>query len=179
MSVSYIQGSSPPLTHFRLQDYPIDIAYFVVAIIGLATALNILSIFWAFYRRHTMRRGPVSAKPTSSAGQISLLRLPSALLTASRIFAFRLRLPAIHMSLLETLLTCIYLMALLIWQFANSECAPASVPSDMALKILCFLPAQDLVIKDWSDRSGHIAAAQLPLIMGLSMKNNVIGCESR
>ncbi|KAI0701818.1 ferric reductase NAD binding domain-containing protein [Cytidiella melzeri] len=85
---------------------------------------------------------------------ISLTNIPSALISATRIAAFRLRIPSINLSVLEAILTAIYLMALLIWQFSNTE---------------------DLNITYYSDRSGHIAACQIPLIVALSMKNNVIG----
>lgn len=102
------------------QDYPFDVWYFVTGIVGVAVALNIISIVWAFWRRQTLRRGP-NPRQAKSDGGISLLRLPSAIVTASRIVAFRWRIPKVNMSILETFLTCVYLMALLIWEFVNSE----------------------------------------------------------
>ncbi|KAJ3540668.1 hypothetical protein NM688_g6196 [Phlebia brevispora] len=114
--------------------------------------LNIFSVLWAFKRRHTLKRADRAAV-TRSNGSVSIRRLPSAVLTAARIFAFRWHVPAVNMTLLEVLLTSLYLMAVLIWEFVNT---------------------QDLVIKQWANRAGHIAASQFPLIVGLSSKNNAI-----
>lgn len=92
--------------------------------------LNILSIMWAFKRRWALKR-PASPQVPSS-GKVSLRRVPAAALTASRIVAFRWRIPAVNMTLLEIFMTAMYLMAVMIWEFVNSaffDCVIRAVPS--------------------------------------------------
>ncbi|KAI0347145.1 hypothetical protein BDW22DRAFT_1425211 [Trametopsis cervina] len=139
------------IKHKGEHDYPFDLWYFIAGVVGVAVAFNVISIVWAFMRR---QHSAAPSKGPQPIGQKSLWRLPSAILSGIRIVAFRWRFPLIKLSVLEGWLTAIYLVAILIWEFANT---------------------QNLLIKDWSDRSGHIAACQISLIVGLSMKNNVIG----
>ena len=105
--------------------------YFVFAFVGAAIIINLWSVVWAFWRRHRLAKGehtpPSRTKgehaPPSSNGQVRLGRLPAAVLTASRIVAFRLRIPAVNLYLLEILLSSFYLMALMLWTFCNSKWA--------------------------------------------------------
>ena len=101
-----------------LQQSPKQLWYFVACTIGLAMFLNILSILWAFKRRWALKRS--SPPSVSSTGRVSLRRAPAAALTASRILAFRWRIPAVNMTLMEVFLTSMYLMAVLIWEFVHS-----------------------------------------------------------
>ncbi len=104
-----------------LQEYPKQIWYLIVCIIAVATANNIVSIIWAWYRRRharTERFGPTSLP---RKGTLSYWLIPSAIIGAYRIVAFRLRIPAISMTLLDVLLGCIYILALFTWCFANSS----------------------------------------------------------
>ncbi len=105
------------------QDYPKDIWYFLACTVGVAALLNIVSVVWAFWRRQAFRRERALAQsPTSiNVGTHGIFhRVANAIISTSRIVAFRLRLPAVRLSVLEALLTAIYLMALLIWTFVNS-----------------------------------------------------------
>lgn len=136
------------IKHKGEHEYPKDTLYFVFSFVAVGIIINAYSIVWAFWRRHR----PAKAEACTSKNVV--VRLFAAGLTAIRIFAFRWRLPAINLYLLEILLSCLYLLALLLWTFCNTE---------------------DLTIKEYSDRTGHIAAAQLPVIVALSMKNNIIG----
>ncbi|KAL4242036.1 Ferric/Cupric Reductase Transmembrane Component [Abortiporus biennis] len=133
--------------------YPKNIWYLVVTVIGVAMICNIISMLWSWKRRRTVRK-PEIYSPTQRPKSISVRRLPAAIITASRIFSFRWRLPAVSMTFLEIILTCIYIVALFTYCFANT---------------------QNLVLRYWANRSGHIAAAQIPLIIALGTKNNAIG----
>ncbi|THH32758.1 hypothetical protein EUX98_g1466 [Antrodiella citrinella] len=86
---------------------------------------------------------------------MSTHRTPAAILTATRIVAFRWRIPAVNMTLLEVLLSIMYFVVLFCLEFTNS------------------LPYYDVAV--WGNRAGHLAAIQFPLIVALSGKNNVIG----
>ncbi|KAI0092058.1 ferric reductase NAD binding domain-containing protein [Irpex rosettiformis] len=143
------------IKHKGEHQYPIDIWYFLASTVGVAAVLNVASVIWAFWRRQEVRRGTTSGIVSGKAQTNGIFtRLAYAAVAASRIVAFRWRVPTIRLSILEALLTAIYLMALLIWLLANT---------------------QQLTITDYSDRAGHIAGSQIPLIVGLSMKNNIIG----
>ena len=133
--------------------------------------LNIFSILWAFKRRRDLKRP--SSLPAASSGKVSLKRLPAAALTASRILAFRWRIPAVSMTLLEVFLTSMYLMAVLIWEFVNSAYRTIQLHT---VPDFC-LSASNLAPTFWANRAGHIAASQFPLIVGLATKNNAIECE--
>ncbi len=100
-------------------------------VIGAAIFLNIFSIFWAWKRRHALRRptpNPSTKDGTSEAsrsrgsgnGRISLRRLPISVLTASRIVAFRKRIPFVEGSLTEIVLSLAYFAALM--GFALHDC---------------------------------------------------------
>ncbi|KAI0790100.1 ferric reductase NAD binding domain-containing protein [Abortiporus biennis] len=139
--------------------YPRYIWVLVLCIIGAAAVSNVITMLWTWRRRSSSRQrsevfsSSASAQTQRSKG-FSMSRLPAATITASRIFAFRWRLPAVSMTFFEVMLTCIYIIALCTFCFANTE---------------------GLVLRYWANRSGHIAAAQFPLIIALASKNNAIG----
>ena len=158
------------------QAYPVDIWYFLASTVGVAAILNIASVIWAFWRRRSTQRSYISGDVPASKTNGICARLANCIVTGIRIVALRWRIPTIRLSILEAFLTSMYLMALLIWTFVNSEVV--SLPRLSKPLIVLFVIAQQLNITDWSDRSGHIAGSQIPLIVGLSMKNNIIGCKS-
>ncbi|KAI0036037.1 FAD-binding domain-containing protein [Vararia minispora EC-137] len=91
-------------------------------------------------------------------GPASLHRVPAALLSAWRVIAFRWRIPlggTTDASVFEIFSICIYMAALLIWQFVHTD---------------------NLTPTFWSNKAAHIAAAQLCFLPALSAKNNIIGC---
>ncbi|KAI0818570.1 hypothetical protein BC629DRAFT_1435461 [Irpex lacteus] len=131
-------------------------------VIGAAIFLNIFSIFWAWKRRHALRRpnpNPSTKDGTSERnrsrgsgnGRISLRRLPISVLTASRIVAFRKRIPFVEGSLTEIVLSLAYFAALM--GFALHD---YSTP-----KVL-------------QKKAGELVTMQFPLIVALAMKNNAI-----
>ncbi|PSS35471.1 hypothetical protein PHLCEN_2v1626 [Hermanssonia centrifuga] len=132
---------------------PKHIWYFLSCTIAVAMFINLASVAWAFHRRRVLRRGGDRPQPHPRNGKVSLRRLPSAVVTASRIFAFRWRIPHVHMYVIEVLLTAIYLLVTLLWEFVNSN---------------------NLTIKTYANRAGFIAASQFPLIVCLATKNNAL-----
>ncbi|KAI0824777.1 ferric reductase NAD binding domain-containing protein [Trametes gibbosa] len=132
----------------------------VLALIGLATAINAIFIAWATYRRYQARRRTQDAVPAPSRnGRLSLRRFPHAILSASRIWGFRRRIPFVDMTLVEFALTVVYIGGCLAFAYA---------PTDNEK------PAVNLLPKYWGASTGIIAAGQMPLAVFLALKNNPV-----
>lgn len=108
-------------SHVPRQAYPVDIWYFLASTVGVAAILNIASVIWAFWRQRSTQRSYTSGDVLASQTHGICARLANSIVTGIRIVAFRWRVPAIRLSVLEAFLTSIYLMALLLWTFVNSE----------------------------------------------------------
>ena len=86
---------------------------------------------WAWKRRRTLRRkklglprgGATAVASDADNGRVSLKRLPSAVLAAVRIPAFRWRIPYVSMTILELFLTIGFSVGILVWDFVH--CAPS------------------------------------------------------
>ncbi|TFY72984.1 hypothetical protein EVG20_g10 [Dentipellis fragilis] len=138
-------------------EYPIQIWYFTLSALCLATVINVASIAWSWYRVHLRSARQSGDAPGLAQRRFSIFRVPAAVLTASRIIAFRWQVPlgtSYTMSLFELFVTAIYMSALLIWEFVHTN---------------------NLDPAFWSNKAAHMAAVQLPLLPALSAKNNVIG----
>ncbi|GJE89799.1 NADPH oxidase family protein [Phanerochaete sordida] len=137
--------------------YSYEVWWLETGIIGFATLINVLSVYWAWRRRRALRRagvsGPQNQQAGTSTGTVSWLRLPAAVLTASRIAAFRWRIPHIDMTVLELLFTLAYMAALFVWDFTRS---------------------QGMDLHSIQLHAALLAIAQFPLIVALAMKNNAI-----
>ncbi|KAI0763877.1 hypothetical protein BC629DRAFT_1596825 [Irpex lacteus] len=131
-------------------------------VIGAAIVLNIFSILWAWKRRHALRRpnsNHTMKSSTSEAnrsggsgnGRISLRRLPVSVLTASRIVAFRKRIPFVEGNLTEVVMSSAYFAILMAFTFKDYK----------TLNVL-------------QRRSGELVTMQFPLIVALAMKNNAL-----
>nr|GAT44818.1 predicted protein [Mycena chlorophos] len=78
-----------------------------------------------------------------------------------RAVAFRVRVPYgldSSINVAELLAACGYITAVFIWQFVNTTDAEGNAFS----------------LRYWTNRAGHIATAQFPLIVALGMKNNIL-----
>lgn len=80
--------------------------------------INVYSVLWALWRRRSLARGDVVPQ---SAPKTGLARLPSAILTACRIFMFRWTVPEVNMYVLEIVLALLYFLATFLWTFLNSK----------------------------------------------------------
>ncbi|KAI0695921.1 hypothetical protein BC835DRAFT_921881 [Cytidiella melzeri] len=133
--------------------------YIITGIIGAAVVINLFLIFWAWKSRHALRRQNPSASAVaeparsraSGNGNVSVRRIPVAILTASRVVAFRRRISAVNGTLLEVFLTVGYLAVMLAFTFNNYGNA-----------------------RSIQKRAGELVVAQFPLIVGLAMKNNAV-----
>ena len=102
-----------------LQEYPIQVWYLNLSVLALATVINGVSIAWTKLAPRFFLRGGSMQRDT-----VTTSRVPAALLTAWRIVAFRWRLPLgdlVDSSLFEAFVVCIYMAALLIWEFVHTN----------------------------------------------------------
>ncbi|GJE89770.1 NADPH oxidase family protein [Phanerochaete sordida] len=135
--------------------------YLETGIIGFATLINVASVLWAWKQRRAMRRRasrpPADHKAvTESSGtsdRVSMKRLPAAALAAARIPSFRWRIPFVHMTIVELVMTLGYIAGIFIWDFVHS---------------------QGLSFSSIQAHAANMATAQFPIIVALAMKNNAI-----
>ena len=87
--------------------------------LALATVINGVCIAWSKLAPRYFPRGGTASRETVTAS-----RIPAAVLTGWRIVAFRWRLPLgelVDASLFEAFVVCIYMTALLTWEFVHSK----------------------------------------------------------
>lgn len=113
------------LYSYRNQAYPKQLWYFLASLISFIAVIQFLSFLHAKYPR---RRSEVVHNPECSSGAahrgISLRRIPTALLNSYRVIAFRCTLNigrSYSLNLAEVFLTAIYIIALFVWAFVNSQ----------------------------------------------------------
>ena len=155
------------------------------------TFLNLFSVYWAWKRRHALRRGTISSpnelqngrtvdteKATSQPARKSDWRnLPYTISTASRIVAFRKRIPYVSMTMFEVGLTTIYVLAMLLFTLLYSTSVTSS--SNICCRLTFVLVKAGNAILQIEARAAYLCTTQFPLIIALAMKNNVIQCGSR
>ncbi|EKM76674.1 hypothetical protein AGABI1DRAFT_78091 [Agaricus bisporus var. burnettii JB137-S8] len=149
----------------RNDKYPLQVWYFLVCFIFLVSVINWIDIAFAYVRAKRQRRRLAQTSSTSLSlrGSIDLLRLPLALTDTFRALSFRWTIPigrSYSLNIMQVLLSATYIVILFAWSLINRK-------SNVKVK---------RVPDDWADLSGRIAAIQLPLIVGLGMKNNLISC---
>ena len=105
---------------------------------------------------------------------MSWLRLPAAVLAASRIAAFRWRIPYVNMTVLEFVMTIAYMAALFVWDF--TRCTSPSLSTLLPLAHKIAFVAHGLSLPALQLHAALLAVAQFPLIVALAMKNNAIQC---
>ncbi|RPD81263.1 hypothetical protein L226DRAFT_566050 [Lentinus tigrinus ALCF2SS1-7] len=150
----------------RTTDHPEYVWYGLLALLGLATFVNACYLSWVTYRRYRARRRASEGSSTSrtvappgETGRLSLRRIPQAVLSASRIFGFRWRIPGLDLMVVEVFFTVAYMLACLVWCFAPVD--GLTYPTNIAGR-------------SWGSRTGKLATVQLPFIVLLSMKNNAV-----
>lgn len=94
--------------------------------------MNLFSIYWAWRRRHLLRRGALiqeqkqlgvdiekaAARPR---GKREWRNLPAALLAGFRIVGFRWRIPHVSMTMVELVLSVTYMLTVFLLNFINSR----------------------------------------------------------
>lgn len=194
MSSAFASRSSPSRAELELKaekqaEYVKQLWFLLAAVIGLLSIIN-----WTRRLLRRMRspkaqkRGPDTPAesayaienvpfPSNSAGRVHLRRIPQAISSFFRVLAFRTTVPIGPSSvMLVSELTFIagYIVALLVWLWINSESQNRSLLSPLTR----MLPlADDLDTFFFEDRAAHLASCQIPLIVALAGKNNIIACK--
>lgn len=140
------------LSSERVEKYPQQLWWFFAAMIGTVSVFQLASfihnkIFWRISDSQEEKRG-------------TLRRIALAILNAYRALAFRttLEIGSYSVSLAEMAVTVIYIVALFTWEFINTT-TTAGVKLSQTY---------------WGTRAGALAAIQMPLIVALGTKNNII-----
>ncbi|KAF9261634.1 hypothetical protein L218DRAFT_1045066 [Marasmius fiardii PR-910] len=142
------------------QEYPKEVWYFLASFIGFISLCRIFS--WAC--KNVVRSGgPTQLKEGNGLSLKSVIRwrrLPWAVMSLYRIFAFRLvfTVGGYSLNMAEVALTCSYIVVLFTWTFVNTTT----------------VAGKKLDVMYWSNRSGTLVASQLPLITALGTKNSAI-----
>ncbi|KAF7309283.1 Ferric/cupric reductase transmembrane component 1 [Mycena indigotica] len=141
---------------FLSKETPKQVAWFVAAFIALVTAAHLVA---RLHARLTRNRPPAPLEK----GKWSWRRVPLALLNVYRTVVFRWTLNVefwgtYTINVADFMLAGVYFTALFCWTFVNTTNS----------KGMKYDP------KYWANRCAHIAAAQLPLMAALGMKNNPI-----
>jgi hypothetical protein len=159
----------------RNSAYPKQVLYLIASFIAFISLCHFFSIFYTFITR---KRVFEWKKRTS----VSLTRLPAAAADSFRTLAFRWTVPvgsSHELNFVEVGLTLAYMAVLVTWTFANSmiDSFPSALNSNSHLNLATTLTGLQVNPRYYANRAGRIAASQLPLVVALGMKNNLISCE--
>ncbi|KZT06684.1 iron reductase [Laetiporus sulphureus 93-53] len=145
------------------KEYPKEVWYFVACFIFVVILGQLGS--WVVSRVSSRKRTnstvDAEAGAETSLRQFSVRRIPSAIVNAYRVIAFRWTLgfgSSYTLNLAEVFVTCAYIIALFIWEFVNTT----------------DLEGQKFTLNWYGNRAANIASAQMPLVTALGTKNNVI-----
>ncbi|KAH9855456.1 iron reductase [Lenzites betulinus] len=146
-----------PIRVGRNNAYPHQLWWFIASVVAFIAICQFAS--WVALKISARRPSPPSQTPATRA--VSWRRLPSALVNAYRVVAFRWTLnigPTFTLTLAELSIVCGYIIALYTWGFINTT----------------NLAGQNLNQSYWENRLGVLSASQLPLITALGTKNNAL-----
>jgi len=109
----------------------------------------------------------------------SFRRLPSTIVNAYRVVAFRTTLTVgpFSLNLTEVAITIAYIVALFVWSFINSTHHGVLSCTNSQSRIATSIDGTKFNRAYYTDRTANIACGQLPLVVALGTKNNVVGCK--
>ncbi|GJJ07267.1 hypothetical protein Clacol_001467 [Clathrus columnatus] len=163
---SYLSNPDRFLKLAQQADYVHEVWWFMASVIGALAVFHYCSVFLQACSSGesepslSSSTGTTSGEPLSTtirSGKISLRRLPAAINSTIRIVLFRWTVPIgtnAVASVSELIFIFGYIGALLIWEFVHTK---------------------DLETYLWEDRAAHLASCQIPLVIALAGKNNIIG----
>ena len=158
----------------RILAYPKQILYFIASFIALISLCHFFSVFYHFITRkrvHEWKRRTT----------VSLTRLPAAVADSFRALAFRWTVPvglSHELNFVEVGLTLAYMAVLYTWAFVNSMLYLFPLRNAYSHSILATsLTGIKVDPQYYADRAGNIAASQLPIMVALGTKNNIISCK--
>ena len=164
------------LQNARILTYPKQVLYLIASFIALISLCHFLSLF---YHSIIRKRSHEWKRRTT----VSLTRLPAAAADSFRTLAFRWTVPvgsSHELNFVEMGLTLAYMAVLFTWTFVN--CTLRLFPSRNANSHSILATSLTGIKVDpqyYADRAGNIAASQLPIMVALGTKNNLISCKSK
>ncbi|KAF8809134.1 hypothetical protein BYT27DRAFT_7222686 [Phlegmacium glaucopus] len=138
--------------------YPKQILYLVASFIALISLCHFLSMLHRFITRNKVYLW-------NRRTTVSLPRLPAVIVDSFRTIAFRWTVPvgsSHELNFAEVGLTLGYMAVIFSWTFVNTTT----------------IAGNKVDTHYYSNRAGLIAASQLPIMVALGMRNNIISCDS-
>jgi ferric-chelate reductase len=161
------------LLNARNVAYPNQIIYLIASFIALISLCHFSSMFYHFIFRKRVYEW-------NRRTTVSLTRLPAAVADSFRTLAFRWTVPvgsSHELNFAEVGLTLAYMAVLYTWAFINSMLDLFPLRSPNSHSILATSLSGIIVDPEYyADRAGNIAASQLPIMVALGTKNNLISC---
>ena len=158
----------------RLLTYPEQVVYFIVSFIALISICHFLSMFYHFIIRKRIHKW-------KRRTTVSLTRLPAAVADSFRALAFRWTVPvgsSHELNFVEVGLPLAYMAVLYTWAFVNSMLHLFPLVRNASLHSILASSPRGIKIDPqlYADRAGAMAASQLPIMVALGSKNNLISC---
>ena len=161
--------------------------FFLTAVIGFLAIINFSRRLLVILRGRQLPPTPSVSPEKDSAnedyrpgatGNASLRRVPAAVASAFRIVMFRRTISlglGGDISVTETTFIVVYIVAHLIWLFVDSESFCQFVENIMLTSNKREARSMNPIF--FEDRAAHLATCQLPLIVALAGKNNILSCK--
>ena len=176
MDTFLLRATDEDLENARFLSYPKQVLFLIASFIALISLCHFFSMFYHFIIRkriHEWKRRTT----------VSLTRLPAAVADSFRALAFRWTVPvgsSHELNFVEVGLTFAYMAVLYTWAFVNSTSRLHLFPLRNANSHSILATALTGIKVDpqyYADRAGNIAASQLPIMVALGSKNNLISCK--
>ena len=168
------RATDEDLENARFLAYPKQVLFLIASFIALISLCHFFSMFYYFIIRkriHEWKRRTT----------VSLTRLPAAVADSFRALAFRWTVPvgsSHELNFAEVGLTLAYIAVLYTWAFINCMLHLFPLRNANSHSILATsLTGIKLDPQYYADRAGNIAASQLPIMVALGTKKNLISCK--
>jgi len=165
-------------SHYN-EEYAYQVWWLVAPFLFLVGATHYGSI--ALRKLFPGRKGPVD---TEADGRMvrrssSFRRFSFTVVNAYRVVAYRttLTIGQFNLNLAEVALTIAYIFALFVWSFINSTHPGILSYTSSRSRIATSLDGIKFQRAYYTDRAANIACGQLPLVVALGTKNNIVGCK--
>ena len=155
--------------------YPKQVVYFIVSFIALISICHFLSMLYHFIIRRRIHKW-------KRRTTVSLTRLPAAVADSFRALAFRWTVPvgsSHELNFVEIGLTLGYMAVLYTWAFVNSMLNLFPLVRNVNSHSILATSFRGIKVDPllYADRAGAMAASQLPIMVALGSKNNLISCK--
>lgn len=157
--------------------YTRDLWLFLASLIAFFSLVNVVKkLSLALTTRAPVVQGKEEGEVVraGTTGKVSLRRFPAAVASSFRILALRTSIPlpfGASTSAFEAGFIALYMAVVLVLLLIDSTQKFSTSFRDLTLTLAI---AKSLDIWQYEDRAAHFASAQLPLIVALAGKNNVI-----